>query len=387
MARVNAILAVISLAAIQLSCGTGVKSGSMAGKENPQVRAVDHMVPHVSTVPANKGEKVQLYVREKFSGDATGKPVVLMVHGGFSPSTLAFDVEREDYSWMSYLASAGFDVFAIDMTGYGKSSRPKMDDPCNVRQAEQKTLIPKTLPAACKPTYPYELVNSQSESDDIDRVVEYIRKLRGAAKVNLLGWSGGGIRTGTYISRYPEKVEKLVILASSNYSRKDPSGRPADLPKAGAPVTIQSREVGEKLRWLPNAKCDGQVAPGMPDHIWELSKSQDPVGMTWGPGVLRAPTRTYWGWNTETAKKLTQPTLILAGEYDQLIASNKELYEDLGSENKVFVAISCASHFVVWEKQHGALHQASREWLAKGTFNGATRGMFRIDPQGQFVTH
>ena len=66
MARVNAILAVVSLAAIQLSCGTGVKSGSMAGKENPQVRAVDHMVPHVSTVPANKGEKVQLYVREKF---------------------------------------------------------------------------------------------------------------------------------------------------------------------------------------------------------------------------------------------------------------------------------------------------------------------------------
>ena len=387
MTWVNTILAIIGIAIMQPGCRTAVNDAGMARSETAQVRAVDHMVPHVSTVPANKGERVQLYVREKFVGDATGKPVVLMVHGGFSPATLAFDVEREDYSWMSYLASAGFDVFAIDMTGYGKSSRPKMDDPCNVRQAEQKTLIPETLPAACKPTYPYELVNSQSESDDIDRVVEYIRKLRGAAKVNLLGWSGGGIRTGTYISRYPEKVEKLVILASSNYSRKDPSGRPADLPKAGAPVTIQSREVGEKLRWLPNAKCDGQVAPGMPDHIWELSKSQDPVGMTWGPGVLRAPTRTYWGWNTETAKKLTQPTLILAGEYDQLIASNKELYEDLGSENKVFVAISCASHFVVWEKQHGALHQASREWLAKGTFNGATRGMFRIDPQGQFVTH
>ena len=359
----------------------------MAHSETAQVRTVDHMVPHVSTVPANKGERVQIYVREKFAGDAAGKPVALMVHGGFSPATLAFDVEREDYSWMSYLAGAGFDVFAMDMTGYGKSSRPKMDDPCNVRQEEQKTLIPKTLPAACKPTYPYELVNSQSESDDIDRVVEYIRKLRGAGKVNLLGWSGGGIRTGTYISRHPEKVEKLVILASSNYSREDPSGPPADLPRAGAPITIQSREVGEKLRWVPNAKCDGQIAPGMPDHIWELSKSQDPVGMTWGPGVLRAPTRTYWGWNAETAKKLKQPTLILAGEYDQLTASNKELYEDLGSENKVFVAISCASHFVLWEKQHGAVHQASREWLAKGTFNGETRGMFRIDPQGQFVTH
>ena len=51
------------------------------------------------------------------------------------------------------------------------------------------------------------------------------------------------------------------------------------------------------------------------------------------------------------------------------------------------MAISCASHFVLWEKQHGAVHEASREWLAKGTFNGATRGMFWMDPQGQFVTH
>ena len=94
------------------------------------------------------------------------------------------------------------------MTGYGKSSRPKMDDPCNVVQAQQKTLIPRTLPAECKPTYPYELMNSQSESDDIDRVVEYIRKLRGAAKINLIGWSGGGIRTGTYTSRGRGSTER-----------------------------------------------------------------------------------------------------------------------------------------------------------------------------------
>ena len=148
-----------------------------------------------------------------------------MVHGGVSPSTLAFDVEHESYSWMNYLARAGFDVFAMDMTGYGKSARPKMDDPCNVGASLQKTLIPNTLKEACKPSYPYQLVNRQSEHDDLDRVIEYIRKLRGVAKVNLLGWSGGGYRTGTYTSERPEKVDKLVIFASSNYSRKNPSKR------------------------------------------------------------------------------------------------------------------------------------------------------------------
>src|SRR6185503_19339526 len=181
------------------------------------LRTTDHRVPHFSTVPANRGEPVQIFVREKIAAaeDTTPRPVVLMVHGGVSPSTLAFDVEHETYSWMAYLARAGFDVYAMDMTGYGKSAHPKMDDPCNVGPALQKTLIPKTLKETCKPSYPFQLVNRQSEHDELDRVIEYIRKLRGVDKVNLLVWSGGGYRTGTYTSQRPEKVEKLVIYASS----------------------------------------------------------------------------------------------------------------------------------------------------------------------------
>lgn len=279
---------------------------------------------------------------------------------------------------MESLARAGFDVFAMDMTGYGKSSRPKMDDPCNVGGAQQKELIPKTLKEACKPAYPYQLVNRQSEHDELDRVVEYIRKLRGVAKVNLLGWSGGGFRTGTYTSQRPEKVDKLVIYASSNYSRKNPSKPPATLPRAGFPITIQSRELAEKQRWFPFAKCADQIDPGMAERIWDLSKLHDPVGMTWGPGVMRAPTRTYWGWNAEEAKRVTVPTLVMLGEFDELNPSNRELYQDLGAERKVFVSIPCGSHFLVWEHNHSALHEASRQWLANGTFNGATRGEFRM---------
>ena len=344
------------------------------------IRTIDHKVPHVSTVPANKGEQVQIFVREKvMTGDEQKtRPVVLMVHGGVSPSTLAFDVEHETYSWMAYLAHAGFDVFAMDMTGYGKSAHPMMDDPCNVSPALQKTLIPKTLNEVCKPPYPFQLANRQSEHDELDRVIEYIRGLRGVDKINLLGWSGGGYRIGTYTSERPEKVEKLVIFASSNYSHKNPSAAPASLPAPGFPITIQSRELAEKQRWFPFAKCPDQIEPGMPDRIWELSKEHDPRGMTWGPGVMRAPTRTYWGWNAEEAKRIKVPTLVMLGEFDELNASNKQLYEDLGTDNKVFVSIPCGSHFLVWEKNHDALHEASHQWLVNGTFNGAKRGEFRM---------
>jgi pimeloyl-ACP methyl ester carboxylesterase len=372
MAKSIAAAATIALALAITGCSTMNPSEGL--------RTIDHMVPHISTVPANKGQQVQIFVREKvLAHDAqTPRPVVLMVHGGVSPSTLAFDVEHETYSWIASLARAGFDVFAMDMTGYGKSAHPMMDDPCNVGSSLQKTLIPKTLNDVCKPPYPFQLVNRQSEHDELDRVIDYIRKLRGVEKLNLLGWSGGGYRIGTYTSERPEKVEKLVIFASSNYSRKNPSTAPAALPAAGFPITIQSRELAEKQRWFPFAKCPDQIEPDMPDRIWELSKKHDPHGMTWGPGVMRAPTRTYWGWNTEEAKRIKVPTLVMLGEFDELNASNKQLYEDLGTDNKVFVSIPCGSHFLVWEKNHSALHEASRQWLVNGTFNGAKRGEFRM---------
>jgi pimeloyl-ACP methyl ester carboxylesterase len=346
------------------------------------LRTIDHMVPHISTVPAIAGQQVQIFVREKSLASESVRPVVLMVHGAFSPSTLAFDVDRGSYSWIAYLARAGFDVFAMDMTGYGRSPRPKMDDPCNVEASLQNLLIPVTLKAPCKPSYPFQLANRQSESDEIDSVIEYIRKLRGVNRVNLIGWSAGGSRTGYYTSAHPEKVERLVLYASANYSRKESSNPPAILPRPGFPIAIQSREVAEKKRWNPFVKCDRQLEPGMQDLIWELSKAADPLGMTWGPGVLRAPTRTNWGWNTEASRKIKIPTLVIVGEFDELTPSNKEIYEDLGSENKVFVGVACASHFMVWEKQHGPLHEASREWLSNGTFNGASHGVFSIDADG-----
>ena len=39
------------------------------------------------------------------------------------PAEVAFDVPYQDYSWMAYLARAGYDVFSMDTTGYGRSTR------------------------------------------------------------------------------------------------------------------------------------------------------------------------------------------------------------------------------------------------------------------------
>jgi hypothetical protein len=89
-------------ALLSLLAMSACNSVNMAGG----LHTIDHRVPHVSTVPANQGEPVQIFVREKVSSSESPKPrpVVLMVHGGVSPSTLAFDVDHEQYGWRSLRA-------------------------------------------------------------------------------------------------------------------------------------------------------------------------------------------------------------------------------------------------------------------------------------------
>ena len=244
------------------------------GSKPIDIRTIDRIVSHKSTTPAVAGSTIGLFLREKsaYSLLASDRPsdngaeAVLMIHGGYAPALLAFDVPHRDYSWMDFLAREGLDVFAMDMMGYGRSSKPMMDDPANL-SSEAQTLI--GLPGAPKPpSYPYELVNSDSESADIDCIVDFIRNLRNIDKIVLIGWSGGGCRVGAYAYRHPEKVKALIVLATSNYRRAGPSCRPAPLPRPGAAMTIQTRSVGEGQRWLGTVRYPQMIEPEMPDLIW-----------------------------------------------------------------------------------------------------------------------
>src|SRR5262245_35812920 len=117
---------------------------SVQADDSDRLLTIDHYVRITSTVPSIAGQPAQLYVRERvLAGGALrtssfGDRVVLFVHGAGTPAEVAFDVPYQDYSWMAFLARAGFDVFSVDMTGYGRSTRPApMNDPCNLAKERQ----------------------------------------------------------------------------------------------------------------------------------------------------------------------------------------------------------------------------------------------------------
>jgi pimeloyl-ACP methyl ester carboxylesterase len=371
---------------LSILAALGLLIAPLAGDDSDHLLALDHFVRVKSTVPATQGQPAMLYVRERVKantlarGASLADRVVLFVHGAGTPAEVAFDVPYEDYSWMAYIARAGFDVFSVDMSGYGRSTRPApMNDPCNVAQNRQtERLVPGLLAAPCPPSYGKQMTTLGSDWSDIDAAVDYVRALRRVDRVSLAGWSQGGPRAGGYTARHPQKVSKLVLLAPA-YNRMTRADPPAVLPADGAAIDIQARADFD-ANWDRQIECATQVDPKIRDVVWSEMLASDPVGSTWGPGVRRAPTVTSWGWTQAVVAKTTTPTLMVVGISDKQVSPERvrELYADLGAKQKVFIDLGCASHNAMWERNRTILFRASAEWLEKGTVNGAQEGMLKL---------
>jgi pimeloyl-ACP methyl ester carboxylesterase len=280
---------------------------------------------------------------------------------------------------MAYLARAGFDVFSMDTTGYGRSTRPPaMNDPCNLSQEQQKTFVPGFLQAPCAPAYSRNVTTIASDWNDIDAVVDYIRAARHVDRVSMVAWSLGGPRAGGYAARHANKVQRLVLVAPA-YGRMGATEAPATVPAEGVAMNTQSHD--EFIaNWDRQTGCPAQYEPATAESVWSKMIESDPVGATWGPGVRRAPQTSTWGWNQAIVSKESVPTLMVSGVYDKQVNPERvrELYADLAATQKVFVDLACSSHNAMWEKNHNLLFRASLEWLTAGSVNGMKEGMLKL---------
>ncbi len=355
------------------------------GGDGSRLTTVDHYVRVKSTAPAMSGQDAQIYVREVALAGAASRgipaaeSVVLFVHGAGTPAEVAFDVPYRDYSWMAYLARAGFDVFSMDMTGYGRSTRPSaMSDPCNFPKDQQAQFVPNLIPAPCAPSHPMPITTMDSDWNDIAAVVDHLRAIRRVDKVSLVGWSQGGPRAAGYAMHNTGKVARLVVLAPA-YARASPLEAPSPLPSSNNPMNAQSL-ANFAANWDRQVGCPEQYEPAASASVWSEMLASDSVGATWGPGVRRAPTVPTWGFNQITVAKLQTPFLMVSGVHDKQVAPERvrQLYADLGSKQKVFIDLACSSHNAMWEKNHLLLFQASLEWLRDGKVNGISEGELKL---------
>lgn len=119
---------------------------------------------------------------------------LLLIHGARVAGIGSFDLPVKGGSLAEDLALAGFDIYIIDLRGYGKSSRPK--EMLNA-------------PNESKP-----LVRTPAAIADINSAVKQILKWTHAQKVNMLGWATGGHWAAAYAEQYNDNVKKLIIYNS-----------------------------------------------------------------------------------------------------------------------------------------------------------------------------
>lgn len=336
------------------------------------VIAADHRLNTRSTANSPEGESVSLFVREKYpSAGAGSASPVLFVHGGTYPGVTDFDLPVGNYSWMDYLAARGFHCFAMDCPGYGHSSRNWMDDPAAAEAGHSS-------PGAY-------IRSPQSDWQDMDVVVEFIRGRTGAERVHLIGWSAGGPRAGGYAALHPDKVDRLVLLAPA-YMRDGADAAPDAPADRGPPLRLTPRSAFESM-WDNEVRRPDQVDPRIREAVWSLLMEIDPVGASWDPPVVRSPNTSMEainrGWNRSMAARITAPSLLITMEWDIHIvpAIVEALFEDLTVDDKILATIAGASHYMPWERDHAVLHQLSLAWLSEGAIGGLRRAKLSIDPR------
>jgi pimeloyl-ACP methyl ester carboxylesterase len=254
-------------------------------------------------------------------------------------------------------------------------------------------------------------------------------------KVVLLGYSFGGPSTARTLyllgDKAERKVRRVVFMASLFNLLPGPGGVPIefnlpteeeDLPlselSTSFPLALNAlggwSGVGPAAR---NTFCTGRVIPNTPQEFAQQILDLDPLGATWGgsvsgtpTGLLRSPTFTLYGWNSDVAATFTLPTLVMHG-FDDVTSPRQNannIYNALTSvTNKVLVQVECGSHqFIgegcslarcddgdlstmpygqdsqVWDGPHRTVKAALIEWIKHGTFNGSECGQFIVNPSG-----
>jgi pimeloyl-ACP methyl ester carboxylesterase len=299
---------------------------------------------------------ISLYVRNKHPQGMTSfsaEKTLLYVHGSTYPSETAFDLQLNGFSWMDYIARHGYDVYLVDLRGYGKSTRPpEMDKPA----AENEPIV--RTAAAVK---------------DVGTAVDFILKRRSLAKINLLGWSWGTSIMGWYTAQNNDKVNRLVLYAPQwvrNTAALTDSGS-----KLGAYRNV-SRDAA-KGRWLtgvPEDKKATLIPSGWFEAWADATFATDAVGAKQTPPVLRAPngtvldTREFWGAGKPLYDPagIRVPTFLAHAEWDADLPSymlHAYFAKLTNAPYKRYVEIGEGTHTIIMEKNRMQLFQAVQQFL------------------------
>ncbi|CAD6550653.1 hypothetical protein LMG27952_05043 [Paraburkholderia hiiakae] len=264
---------------------------------------------------------VRIHLRRKCptsSARRSGRGVIVFVHGATYSGVPAFDAALPGGSWLEFAAADGYDAYALDVRGYGLSSRP-------------------SAPAGYFGVHKLYARTDEAISD-LTAAVDFILARTGTDHVDLVGWSWGTAICGAYASTNADKVRRLVLYAPLWILRRKSDWPLALAPLAAFPAlgplyaaslpSVRSVELSDvRQRWFRG--LDMQTSETLCPSVvvsswWHATVSADPVGSVQTPPRLIAPNGVvadlleYWavGIPTYDPGNIKVPVMVILGEWD-----------------------------------------------------------------------
>ncbi|NEN92871.1 MAG: alpha/beta hydrolase [Okeania sp. SIO3H1] len=222
------------------------------------------------------------------------KPVMVFLHGWGGSGRYWESTAKE--------LSSQFDCLIYDLRGFGRSCLPQPST------TEEKTI----LKSSKNPTEKYELVGY---AEDLAILLDALN----LEKVYINAHSMGGSIAALFLNMYPERVEKAILTCSGifeydektfttfhKFSRYVVMFRPKWLVQ----IPFMSRIF--MARFLYKSLPDSISRTFLEDFL--LADFDAAYGT-----VLNSVSKEATEWLPEQFKKFTVPTLLVAGEYDQII--------------------------------------------------------------------
>jgi len=289
-------------------------------------------------------------------------PPVLILHGATFPSGNAAGWKIDGRSWMDELASAGYDVYALDFLGYGESDRyPEMasDSPAGTPLGDVASMVAQ-----------------------VDSAVAQILRVHGGKNISIIAHSAGTFVAARYAELHPDHVARLVLFGAPA-----PRGERSPEP-AVATRYIQVSRADQLMAFEPRVREAHQLDPVMFDSWARSYLATDSQSVNRSPPSVRVPAGMVaaaaemhrLGQLPYEPDKVTVPVLVVQGEWDGVAppAAGLWLYERLASPLKRFVIISQAGHRAQLEHNRWQLYRETESFLNGGDASDGTtlRGLF-----------
>jgi len=299
---------------------------------------------------------VQLFVQNKYpQGFQQFRPerTVLFVHGGLYPAESTFDLLLSGMSWMDFIAARGFDVYYVDLEGFGRATRPL------------------SMSMAAEINEP--VTSTEAAERQLEAAVSTILQRRKIERLAVIGFDWGASVAARFASLKPTYVERLVMVAPPWVTAiAHPSATPAPVGAYRA-ITVEEARQG----WIGMAPAAEQ-AKLVPEPwfvgFWAANMEVDPIGAAKQPQVVRAPNgpaldrQRFWDQSRAPydPAKITASVLVVRGQWDTLSTEvgDRDLASRLvAAAGRTFVNLPGGTHYMMLEAGRQRLFDTVQQFL------------------------